>query len=110
MLWDTPTASQCSTVYDATTSTSAEICDAPATLVNGTRYMFLACFDQRDSRIHLYQNGTEFAHSTDALTSTLYPRLDDATSSFRTDANGNGLGLKIHRVLACSTADPASCR
>jgi hypothetical protein len=110
MRWPNPITTQCVNTYDPNTSSTAQACGTPLTPLDGSRYAFLGCFNPIDSHIHLYQNGTEFAHGTDTLDSTLYPRLDDPTSSFRTEVDGNSLGLQIHRVFACATADPTSCR
>jgi hypothetical protein len=109
IFWPVPTTYHCVASYDLVGGTSIDACGSPAEMAAGSRVAFMGCFDPRDSRVHLYQNGAEIGVSTGTLTPGLYPRLDDVNSWFGTAVDGNDRNLRIHRVFACGTADPASC-
>jgi len=108
--WEDAVHSQC-----VNASTSGDemyyACGAPPSLAAGSRHTFLNCFDPSDRIMRMYADGSATPFATSATVPlTVFPRLDDPQSVFGPSTSSSSASLKIHRVFACSTADPTVCR
>jgi hypothetical protein len=75
----------------------------------GSRHSTLACFDAADQRMRLYADGATVPFVTSGTLTggtAALPRLNDL--ELFTPARADS-GIHIHRVWACSGADPARC-
>ncbi len=75
----------------------------------GSRHRTLACFDPVDLRMRLYADGSTVPFVTSAALTggtAAFPRLNEL--ELFTPARADS-GIHIHRVWACSGADPARC-
>jgi hypothetical protein len=111
LFWNDPIHSQCLNAYDPTDGIVV-VCGQPPVLPPGSRHTFLNCFNTSDRFMRMYADGNPvpFAVSGSAIALTLFPRLDDPQSTFGLYTDSNAASLDIHRVFACSTADPSSCK
>jgi hypothetical protein len=108
MRWDDPGASHCANVQSAQAGFSY-VCGAPPPLAAGSRHTFLQCLDPADRRLRLYADGatTPFAVS-DPVPAGAFPPAQDPRIELVLEPLGPS--AQVHRVFACSTADPTRCR
>lgn len=115
--WDTVTdplnTRQC--LYSIRTPDSASACGSFATPAPGSRHTYRYCFEPVDattgvSKIYV-DGGTTPAAESGPFPMTLFPVMNNWESTFGPDVNDIRAGsLRIHRIFACSTPDPAVCK
>jgi hypothetical protein len=115
VFWENATTNQCVRANNpdsvpAPAPPPQVACGRPPTLAAGTRHTFLNCFNQTDLLMRIYADGTLFATSAAPIPLQYIPQLDWFNSTFGPDYTTAALNLKIHRVFACRTPDPSTCR